>query len=266
MPDSSGLRNLDSSELSQLALLARISSMINSASRFEEVLERIMESVLEVIRAERAFVLLREESPGDGLYKASGVGDASYSSRIVASVHESGKALVSLDALTDDCLSDSKSIQMLGTRSVMCVPMRTGSKILGLIYLDSRIQTEVFTESDRDLLQIIADMSAVALERARLFSAMLQNAKMATLGTAIGGIAHELNSPLTSLMWLVERFKEELPDSAGIVPEFERELKRCRNLSRNLLRIVRKEQTPVERVYLSEALENSLKLVRLCSR
>lgn len=55
------------------------------------------------------------------------------------------------------------------SRSILCVPLRSGERKLGLIYLDSTDPATTFSEDDLQLLSAIAGLAAVAIENARQF-------------------------------------------------------------------------------------------------
>jgi transcriptional regulator with GAF, ATPase, and Fis domain len=57
---------------------------------------------------------------------------------------------------------------MLGIRSVMCVPLRIGSEVLGTLYVDSRGEGAPFDERSLRFMEAVADQVAVALAYARL--------------------------------------------------------------------------------------------------
>jgi len=52
-------------------------------------------------------------------------------------------------------------------RSIVCVPLKVKSVVTGVIYVDNRIRTGLFTERERDLLAVFANQAAIAIENAR---------------------------------------------------------------------------------------------------
>ena len=51
----------------------------------------------------------------------------------------------------------------------MCVPLKFRGQVTGVIYVDNRIRTGLFTESERDLLAAFGNQAAIAIENARQF-------------------------------------------------------------------------------------------------
>jgi Nif-specific regulatory protein len=52
--------------------------------------------------------------------------------------------------------------------SILCAPLKKKDAIIGVIYIDSRTTTNVFTEKDKDFLAAFANMAAIAIENATL--------------------------------------------------------------------------------------------------
>ncbi len=109
-----------------------------------------------------------------------------------------------------------------GMRSELCVPIKTGKRILGVINAE-RIELDGFDEEDEILLATIADQVAVALERA-IFNAEIENQSLqlrllneATLTTSrilepeelINLIATQINDLFSPDSFLIALFDEE---------------------------------------------------------
>jgi DNA-binding NtrC family response regulator len=73
-----------------------------------------------------------------------------------------GEGLFSEDAQADD-LAAAQSVADLRLRSVLCMPLRVGSDVLGVLYLDHRFQAGAFGERDLPWLMAFADQGAIVL-------------------------------------------------------------------------------------------------------
>lgn len=169
-PNNRGaLKSLSPDELGKLSTLAQISTALSRADGgFFEVANTLLDKLLETLGAERFAVLLDPPNEAMSLFRSVNNGSVTderfeYSTTVVNSVKSSGEPLVTLDAMGDERLSTSISIQLHGARSVMCVPI----KETGLLYVDNRLSTGIFREAELSLLTILSDLFSAALDRVR---------------------------------------------------------------------------------------------------
>jgi PAS domain S-box-containing protein len=88
---------------------------------------------------------------------------------IVGHVCASGEPRIALDVGADATYFDNPFLP--DTRSEMALPMRVGGKTIGALDVQSTKAT-AFDQDDIDILQVMADQLAVAIERTRLFEQM----------------------------------------------------------------------------------------------
>jgi PAS domain S-box-containing protein len=63
-------------------------------------------------------------------------------------------------------------IQHHQSQSVMCLPLLNQSKLVGVLYLENRLVTGAFTAERSQLLNLLSTQAAIAIENARLYSAL----------------------------------------------------------------------------------------------
>lgn len=157
-----------------LSVLMKISTTINSIRGLDNLLERLLELLFEVIPAQRGAILLTDESSVEtslvfGLDRARGKDAAVNVSRtIVQQVLRDGVALLANDAASETTLV-SDSLIAARTHSVMCVPLILFDRKLGVLYLDSAMPRDQFNRDHLQLVTAIAGIAAVAIENARRF-------------------------------------------------------------------------------------------------
>jgi adenylate cyclase len=105
----------------------------------------------------------------------AGTGDVAISGSIVRKALEGGEAVLTKDARLDFAGSDS--IISANIRSAICTPLLLQGSTIGVILLDSPGR-EKFTERDRDLVTAIANIAAVAIERARLTEELREQSQL----------------------------------------------------------------------------------------
>ena len=66
-------------------------------------------------------------------------------------------------------IEKAESISFYGIRSVLCVPLLTKEKLLGMIYLDSQLAEGVFEQDDLDALNTICNQAAISIENAVMY-------------------------------------------------------------------------------------------------
>lgn len=169
-----------------LATLSEINQAINASLDLDVVIDAVMDKVIEVVKAQRGFLMLRDDATGEMQVKvARGLNeedlekpDFQYSTTIVNQVVRTGEPLLTSNAEHDPRFKVGQSIIALGLRSCMCVPLRVKNRLIGLVYVDNSLRTGVFQQSDLDLLTAFAAIAGIALDNARLHQIEVQTARL----------------------------------------------------------------------------------------
>lgn len=164
-------------ERAQLAALAEVAQAINSSLDLSEVLNRVMDEIIRLTGAERAFLMLLDPESGELEFHAARnldretIADSAFeiSRSVVYRVAREGEPVVTTDAQLDPRFMGKDSVVSYNLRSILCVPLRLRDRVTGVIYTDNRIRTGIFDDRDRDLLLAFANQAAIAIENARLF-------------------------------------------------------------------------------------------------
>jgi phosphoserine phosphatase RsbU/P len=173
---SSGASN---SELQTLSLFLQAAQSFNNTSVLEDVFSTMIEYTLRLTQAERGFVFL-----GDGptsLFVECGFNregqqifdDTKISRSIVRDAAESGQEYILGDVGGEGQPVGRESVVAHELRSVIAIPLRgrNSGRLLGLLYLDSRLRTSTLNTVGRDILLAIASEAATLVEHARLVQA-----------------------------------------------------------------------------------------------
>lgn len=114
-----------------------------------------------------------DDEPGGDLELSASRGfvkgeEVRLSRTLLKEVMSNGKAVLTLDAQTDERFGEAISIQMAGIRSILCVPLWNNREVIGVLYVDQRFSGLGFNENDLRLLGLIANMAAVKIENVYL--------------------------------------------------------------------------------------------------
>ena len=169
----------------RLELLYRVSQDFNSSLDLDEVLNRVIDEVIAAVRAERGFLMLRDAAGQLHFRVARGIDrhtidqpQFQVSRSVIVRVAEEGQALLTSDAQGDAWLKTHRSVAVLGLRSILCVPLQIKGSLLGVIYVDNRLQSGIFQPADLDLLTAIASSAATAIENARLYQVAVEQGRL----------------------------------------------------------------------------------------
>lgn len=163
-----------------LRALLEVSMTINSTLVLDDVLQNVMHKAIEFMQAERGLIMLldeddrlltraaynlsRDEMQGD---------DYRISSSVASEVVRTGRSIYTSDAMADERYAAQKSVVELHLRSIMCVPLKVKTQVIGVIYLDNSSQTKMFLKSDLYLFELYAQMVSNALHNARIYDSLL---------------------------------------------------------------------------------------------
>jgi adenylate cyclase len=174
-------------EHSNMLALANIGQVINSSLELDEVLTIVMDNIVQLTKAERGFLMLRDNKGQMVIRMARNwemesvnSSELTVSRSVVGRVIESGESLITTNAQEDQRFMGQESIVAFNLRSILCVPLKVKNDLIGVIYADNRIRTGIFAESERNLLVAFANQAAVAIENARLFSSLKQTLEEVT--------------------------------------------------------------------------------------
>lgn len=171
------VRTLDEDERSRdkLQLLLKASSELARLDHLEAVLDRATELLSRLFDVHRVAVFL--VNPAHGRLELASLrsrstfpGDSGPSRSAANWVHERGTAAVFADALDDQRLEASQSVHVGTIRSCMAASLVGSRGRLGVVYVDNREQADHFTEEDLRFLSGIAGQVALAVENARLYA------------------------------------------------------------------------------------------------
>ncbi len=165
-------------QLDQLQELVRTVALITSSLELDEVLAEVMDTVIHLTGAERAYLMLRNNDTGELTIRAArnwdretmSEDDVVFSSSIVNEAIAGKEPIVATNAQGDARFQAMKSVVQHGLRSIMCIPLVMHGNVVGVLYADNRIDQGVFNQRNVPILTAFGTQAAIAIENARLFT------------------------------------------------------------------------------------------------
>ncbi|RMF43546.1 MAG: GAF domain-containing protein [Anaerolineae bacterium] len=206
----------------QLAQLVEISVTLNSTLEIDRLLQYIIETATNLLNCEAASILLYDPQEDKLVFAAATGSDPAELAKIPVPIEGSiaGK-IFSENApyIVNDMHQAPQHYNKVGervkfeTRSLLGVPMRSRDNVIGVLEALNKREGE-FTSNDIRLLSVTASHASVAIENARLVSALRRAneelEKANRLKSDFIAIAsHELRTPLGLILGYASFLKEE---------------------------------------------------------
>ena len=189
----------------------------------EDLLAVLLPRIRDILQADTCAVLLLDESTNELVARAAlGIEEEVEAGvRIPVGGGFAGRVAASKQPVILDDLATAHVLNPIlrekGIQSMLGVPLLVGAQAIGVMHVGSLVRRS-FTSDDVELLQLVSQRVAIAIERAQLHEETLQLDQLKLNFVAIA--SHELRTPATSvygaLTTLVER--------RGLPPETREEL------------------------------------------
>jgi serine phosphatase RsbU (regulator of sigma subunit) len=195
---TAGLRDTSTeiTDLRQMAAILNGLRALGSGRVLDEVLTLVMDSALDVTKAERGFVMLAGANRELEFKIARGRGGITLagtsfttSEKIPREVFTTGRSRIVGDLMDGNLAAAHDGTIAIGIRYVLCVPLRvipmgqrtsdtSGEHVIGVLYLDGRERATLHSEATRASLEAFATQAAIAIESARLYAEAAEKARI----------------------------------------------------------------------------------------
>jgi signal transduction histidine kinase len=173
-PDESG------EKIKNLEVILDIVKSINSSLILEDVLELVLKNAIKLTQSERGFIVLKNNS-GELEYRLGLDNNSNtlpeslfeVSTTVVKDVFETGQSIFIEGAQSDNNYDPSKSILKLELQTILCSPLITEGKKIGVIYVDSKFLHKIRVRETTDTFEILAGQAAIAIRNAQLYNGQL---------------------------------------------------------------------------------------------
>ncbi|HET7035464.1 MAG TPA: ATP-binding protein [Thermomicrobiaceae bacterium] len=226
------------SSLEQLQSIQRVTDAALSHLGLDELLDTLLDRISEVLEVDTVAILLLD--PDDGVLvarAAKGIEEeVEQGVRIPLGVGFAGQIVSERRPIILEDVQHAAVLNPIlretGIRSLMGVPLRIEQRIIGVLHVGTRFPRR-FTAVEQQLLQIVGDRVALAIDHAQLYGTAQAARKEADISVArllaqdefLSIAAHELKTPMTGLKTAVQLLLRRVKRSdQRLLPELERSL------------------------------------------
>jgi hypothetical protein len=169
-----------------LKVLFRVNQALGQIEKVDELTRRILDLVLEIPGAERAYSMQLEETPAVKTdfakgeytfkpavirYRADSARDSAASPQLIISrtiirqCMQAAMPLLVTDGQADPRFAATSSVVNAGIQSAMCAPLGAANRIRGLLYVDNLSKRGMFTVDHLNVFAVIAVQAGMAIDR-----------------------------------------------------------------------------------------------------
>lgn len=200
----------ETAQRSSYEKVLEINKLINAERDLDYVLKNVIYYALELSGAESGAIILVQD--GGELSVAchrnmdGREDEVAFSTTLAHRVLAEGVPIVTDNALDDERFAKEQSIAAHGLKSIMCHPIRSKGKVVGVMYLDHRFSIGAFADVDMKLIDAFTDQAGLAIDNARLVAELAKRKE-------------DLSAELSAASVRIERYEEMLKGRAGFEPQ-----------------------------------------------
>lgn len=222
-----------SERVKNLEAILNIVNTINRSLILEDVLQLVLKNAIRLTNSERGFIVL--QNPNNELEFKLGLNSENetlskqsfeISTTVVEDVFLNGQSIFIEGAQSDATYDPTRSILKLDLQTILCSPLITNGKKIGVIYVDSKHLHKIKVREITGTFEILAGQAATAIRNAQLYDGQLNafnalqeaNAQLiqaerkvlksgidAEIGQSLQGLVHLALLETESLMRIIEK-------------------------------------------------------------
>ena len=157
-------------ELETLISLGQVVAQLD----LDRVLTRVVEAAVSLIGAEESTLLLLDPASGELTVRAAKNLDerTARTLRLRSEDSLAGQVVRTGEPVIVDENTPTKIVTAYLVKSLVYVPLRVRGRVIGVLGVDNRFKRATFDAHNQRLLQALADEAAIAIENARLYTAV----------------------------------------------------------------------------------------------
>ncbi len=217
----------------EAAVLLNLALELGPELSIQEVMEKIVQRLAENLGYAIVSIMLLEDDTHLVIKAARGLNQRIVETTrmevgkgVSGSVALSGEPLLVRDVETDPRFAKGQSHGRYSSKSLICVPLKVGDRVIGVINANNKHRSGPLNEYDLHILSVFASHISVSIERVRLYHNLERKAlelkeayeKLQTIDRMksdfIINVSHEYRTPVTIIMGYLELLKGSLAGTA----------------------------------------------------
>ncbi|MEM5299700.1 AAA family ATPase [Burkholderia sp. JPY481] len=214
----------------ELATVIKVLKAASGEIHLEKLIEMVMRTAIEQAGAQRGLLILSDANGHRIAAEATTVGDAVQvqlstapvtgavlPESVLNQVLRTRETTFLDDAAADPMAVADPYVRLHRARSLLCLPLVNGAKLVGALYLENNLTTRVFSPARLTVLKMVASQAAISLENARLYRDVAEReAKIRRLvdanliGIVIWGLDGRLIDANDSFLHMLQYEREDL--------------------------------------------------------
>jgi signal transduction histidine kinase len=263
----------------ELETLLTVGQTIVSSLELKEVLERIVREAVRLTRTRLCSLMLLDETGQELAIRAVYGSSQQYIRKPNLQVLDSllGQVVLTKEPLSvlDVKREPRYKFSDLATREGLCsllsVPLLYEANPIGVLNVYT-VGPHVFQQEEVNVLMALASLSAIAIEKARLYEKVMvaeeyvqKYEKFSLLGGISAEVAHEIRNPMTVINMLVHSMERDMglgDPRRRDVEIIRRKLAQANQMVTQLLDVTRSREPEPEHVDINQLLQELLSMMR----
>ncbi|OGP54264.1 MAG: hypothetical protein A2162_09065, partial [Deltaproteobacteria bacterium RBG_13_52_11b] len=260
--------------------LGAFSKAMVSILDLQSLSKKIIETITNTMGVEKASLFLLDEEKGGYYLLESKKVDVELSPSGLAKGDPLPRYLQKMNELVvREELLKGAHIQELNTvvqsmtqlEADVSIPLISKGDLIGMINLSHKFDKEIYSREDIELLSMLANQAAIAIENAKLYEDLKRSKsyirradRLASLGTLTAGLAHEIRNPLVAIKTLTQLLPDRLDDEEfrnHFLQIASGEVDRISSLVNELLEFARPSEPKLETEDINSIIDGMLLLV-----
>ncbi len=256
----------------ELAVLFDVGKSITGTLNLGEVLKQIVRRAALLMGTKLCSLMLLDDTCRELMIKAVHGGTQKYVKRPNLKVSESfvGRVVKARRPLSSIDVRKERGYKYLdlarreGLCSLLSVPLMVKGEAIGVLNV-YKSTPYIFSKGEIQLLKSIADLSAIAIENARLYERIMEleeriraMEKLGVMGEMAAEVAHEIRSPLTTIKMLISTLRGSDGKDKRVIEE---EIERINKMVARLLDYSRPKEPRVEMMDINKILDETILLL-----